>query len=126
MMVRGAYVPATIRPPHFCRRCLDLRAIQPNDMKMPHSLLPGRLLIAFTLSGISALVYEVIWIRLLGDLFGHTAYAIQVVLAVFFGGLAAGRFLSDRLGLPRWRAPTLYAAIGLLVGPAALPAPLAT
>jgi spermidine synthase len=89
-------------------------------MKMPRHLPPRRLLLAFTLSGISALVYEVIWIRLLGDLFGHTAYAIQVVLAVFFGGLAAGSFLSDRVGLRRRRALRIYAVIELLVGAAAL------
>jgi spermidine synthase len=89
-------------------------------MKMPHHLPPRRLLLAFTLSGISALIYEVVWIRLLGDLFGHTAYAIQVVLAVFFGGLAAGSFLSDRVGLRRRRALRIYAVIELLVGAAAL------
>lgn len=78
--------------------------------------LPRRLLLAFALSGISALVYEIIWVRLLGDLFGHTAYAIQVVLAVFFGGLAAGSFLSDRINLNKYNPIKIYAAVEVSVG----------
>ena len=75
-------------------------------MKPTNSLLPERLLLAFALSGISALVYEVVWVRLLGDLFGHTVYAIQVVLAVFFGGIAAGT--SSRIGGRGATAPSFH------------------
>jgi len=46
---------------------------------------------AFALaSGFSALVYEVLWLKELGLLFGNTAHASAVGLAVFFTGLAAG------------------------------------
>lgn len=58
---------------------------------------PPRLLAALVFSGVAALVYEVVWVRLLGDLFGHTAYAILAVLATFFLGVAGGSALSDRL-----------------------------
>ena len=42
--------------------------------------LPLRLALALGLSGFAAVLYEVLWVRILGDLFGHTAFAIQVVL----------------------------------------------
>lgn len=54
-----------------------------------------QLALAFTLSGFASLIEEVLWIRLLGDVFGHTALALHVVLAVFFGGVATGGLLTD-------------------------------
>src|ERR1035438_9240020 len=48
------------------------------------------LLFCFFLSGAAALIYQVLWIKALGLIFGHTAYALATVLAVFMGGLAAG------------------------------------
>jgi spermidine synthase len=93
-------------------------------MSVPHKRLPRRLLLAFALSGVSALVYEVIWVRLLGDLFGHTAYAVQVVLAVFFGGLALGSYLSDRFRLEGRDLLKVYAAVEVVVGFAGLVFPL--
>lgn len=86
---------------------------------------PPRLLVAFVLSGFSALAYEIVSVRLLGELFGHTAYAIQVVLAVFFGGMAAGSYLSDRLDLNKYHAFRVYAAIEALLGIAGLLLPFA-
>ena len=47
-------------------------------------------------SGFSALVYQVLWTRLLGLAFGTTTEAIGTVLAVFFGGLALGNLLAAR------------------------------
>jgi len=44
----------------------------------------------FAVSGISALVYELVWIRLLSHLLGGTTLAISTVLAAFMGGLALG------------------------------------
>ena len=42
------------------------------------------------LSGIAGLVYEVLWMKQMGLLFGSTSHAAAVTLAAFFGGLAAG------------------------------------
>jgi spermidine synthase len=55
------------------------------------------LFFCFFLSGAAALTYQVLWTKALGLIFGHTAYALATVLAVFMGGLAAG---SEWLG--RW------------------------
>ncbi len=42
------------------------------------------------LSGIAALVYQVVWTRYLALFTGHTSYAIVAVLVAFMGGLALG------------------------------------
>lgn len=44
----------------------------------------------FFLSGICGLIYEVIWVRMLGLVFGNTIYAVSTVLAAFMAGLALG------------------------------------
>jgi spermidine synthase len=56
----------------------------------------GLLLGCFFLSGATGLVYEVVWLRLLGLIFGHTVHAITTVLAAFMAGLALGSFLFAR------------------------------
>jgi spermidine synthase len=55
------------------------------------------LLGCFFLSGATGLIYEVVWLRLLGLVFGHTVYAITTVLAAFMAGLALGSFVFARL-----------------------------
>jgi spermidine synthase len=78
--------------------------------------MPRLLAVSLALSGASALIDEVLWVRLLGDLFGHTAYAIQAVLAVFFGGMAAGSLFSDRLRTSGRRLLAVYAGLEAGVG----------
>ncbi len=46
--------------------------------------------IIFFLSGLSALVYQLLWMRHLGFIFGNTVYASATVLTAFMGGLAIG------------------------------------
>ena len=55
------------------------------------------LLIIFTLSGMTALIYEVIWMRQLTLIFGTTLYAVSMVLSVFMAGLALGSIIFGRL-----------------------------
>ena len=43
------------------------------------------------LSGFSALVYQTLWLRMLGLVFGVTVYAASTVLAAFMAGQVAGR-----------------------------------
>ncbi len=47
----------------------------------------------FFLSGITALVYEIIWTRMLTLVFGHTVYSVSVVLSAFMAGLGCGSYL---------------------------------
>jgi hypothetical protein len=66
-------------------------------------------------SGFSALVYQVLWTRLLGFAFGTTTEAIGAVLAVFFGGLALGNLLAARR-LSRLRRPLAVYARSARIG----------
>ena len=50
----------------------------------------------FLLSGSAGLVYEVIWIRQFGNVFGNTASTASLVVAVFMGGLGLGGALAGR------------------------------
>lgn len=56
--------------------------------------------VLFFSSGVSGLVYEVVWTRQLTYLFGATLFAVATVLSSFMGGLALGSYLfgkwSDR------------------------------
>jgi spermidine synthase len=79
----------------------------------------------FFLSGGAGLVYQVLWSRLLGLVFGVTVYAASTVLASFMAGLALGSFLAGRLG-DRVRRPLVWFGIAeILIGLTALATPAA-
>ncbi|MEY6431944.1 fused MFS/spermidine synthase [Thioalkalicoccus limnaeus] len=65
----------------------------------------------FVVSGFAALVYQVLWVRELGLLFGNTAQAAALAIAIFFAGLAAGGWFWGRQA-PRVRSA--LATFGLL------------
>src|SRR6267378_379783 len=52
--------------------------------------------ICFILSGATGLIYEVLWARMLGLVFGGTTLAVRTVLAAFMGGLALGSTIAGR------------------------------
>ncbi|HEY2989845.1 MAG TPA: fused MFS/spermidine synthase [Candidatus Binatia bacterium] len=54
-------------------------------------------LLCFFLSGAAGLIYEVVWTRMLTQIFGNTTYAIATVLAAFMAGLAVGSYLFGRI-----------------------------
>jgi len=61
-------------------------------------LQPRRVVVAlYAASGAAALVYEVVWTRLLTLQLGHTVAAASTVLAAFMGGLALGATAAGRL-----------------------------
>lgn len=83
-----------------------------------HSRERGWIVLAlFFCSGATALVYEVVWSKLLSQMFGSTIYAQTVVLAVFMGGLALGNRMlgvwADRLQQPVRAYGCLEIAIGI-------------
>ena len=55
------------------------------------------ILFLFFASGISGLIYEIVWTRIFTLLFGNTTYAISTVLTAFMAGLAAGSFIFGRI-----------------------------
>ena len=44
----------------------------------------------YAVSGLCSLVYQLVWMRRLGLVFGSSFTAVSVVTAVFFAGLALG------------------------------------
>lgn len=79
----------------------------------------------FFLSGASGLVYEVIWVRLTGLVFGNTSFSIATVIGAFMAGLALG---SWRIGLfaDRYERPLrLYGILEILIGVSAFLVPIA-
>ena len=69
------------------------------------------LYVIFFLSGATGLVYEVIWVRLTGLIFGNTSQAISTVLGAFMAGLALG---SWKLGQKADRTDNPLRMYGLL------------
>lgn len=85
-------------------------------------LLPALALLFFC-SGISALIYQVLWLRLLGLVFGITIHAASTVWASFMAGLALGSFGAGRVA-DRVRRPLMwFGACELLIGLTALATP---
>ena len=64
---------------------------------------------AFFLSGAAALIYQVLWLRLLGLVFGVTVYAASTVWAAFMAGLALGSGIAGLAG-DRVRRPLVWFA----------------
>ncbi|MFC1817356.1 fused MFS/spermidine synthase, partial [Thermodesulfobacteriota bacterium] len=63
----------------------------------------------FTVSGFSAMAYEVIWTRLLGLIIGPTTYSFTLVVSAFIIGLAVGSFIFG------WLADRIKGVFSLLV-----------
>ena len=55
------------------------------------------LYLLFFLSGVSGLVYQVVWVRQFGNLFGNTVWSAAVVTAIFMCGLGVGGWIAGRL-----------------------------
>jgi len=77
-----------------------------------------KLAIAFFFSGAAALVYQVLWARMLGLVFGNTTYAISTVLAAFMGGMALGSYFLGRYAEKSGASPVktlayMEAAVGI-------------
>lgn len=71
-------------------------------------------------SGVSALVYQICWLRDLRLVFGSSTVASSVVLAIFLGGLGLGGAFWGRIADRSARPLVLYAWLELLAGASAL------
>jgi spermidine synthase len=74
---------------------------------VPRRLLAG-VVACFFLSGATGLVYEVLWIRMLGLVFGHTVFAVTTVLTAFMAGLGLGSWIFGRIADRQARPLRLY------------------
>lgn len=94
------------------------------SQRTPSSFFQQYIYILFFLSGFSALIYEVAWMRVLGLVLGNSNQAASCVLAAFLGGLAIGAVIGGRLA-DRMKQGQLF-AYGLVEIGVALCAPIVT
>lgn len=91
------------------------RPIAASDQREIRQILTA-VLACFLASGAVGLVYEVLWIRMLGLIFGHTVFAITTVLATFMGGLALGSYLFGRIADRSHRLLAFYGLLEIGIG----------
>jgi spermidine synthase len=90
------------------------------------SAVPIRALITlfFLLSGATALVYQVIWVRALGLVVGQSVLAVSAVVATYMAGLGLGARLAGRRAAALGRPLAAYGALEAAIGLYALASPL--
>jgi len=85
----------------------------------------ARVAALFFLSGASGLVFEVIWVKLLGLWTGQSTLAVSLVVAAFLLGLMLGSLAGGRLADRAREALRLYALLEAVTGLTALAVSLA-
>lgn len=91
--------------------------------------------VCFFVSGITGLIYQTLWIRMMDKVIGSAPFAVAAVVTVFMGGLALGSYLAGRLSaldidasersLPdRSRLLAVYAKLEVAIGLYALLLPV--
>ena len=82
----------------------------------------------FLVSGISGLIYEVVWVRQLSLIFGVSVYAVSAVLTAYMAGMALGSYVFghwiDRL-VDRRQVLLVYAILEMGICLTALLLPVA-
>jgi len=72
--------------------------------------------IVFGLSGMAALIYEVVWSRLLQTIFGSTVYSTSTIFAAFLLGFSIGAFLFRKIADTTNRPLFFLSLIEILIG----------
>jgi spermidine synthase len=85
------------------------------------------ILACFLGSGMTALLYEVLWARMITNVTGGAPFAVAIVLMIFMGGIGAGSWIGGKLA-DRQPDPTrlvrVYAWLELVIGAYAVLVPL--
>ncbi|MHC4069825.1 MAG: fused MFS/spermidine synthase, partial [Planctomycetota bacterium] len=83
-------------------------------------------LVCFFLSGVTGLIYEILWTRMLVKVIGGAPFAISIILTIFMGGLGLGSYLAsrriDRIKEPL-RLVRIYGLLQLAIGAYGLAVP---
>ncbi len=85
------------------------------DQLASSRLLPF-LLVLFVGSGVSALIYEVVWFQLLELVIGSSAISLGVLLATFMGGMCLGSLALPRLVSRAQHPLRVYALLEVSIG----------
>lgn len=74
------------------------------------------IILIFLISGMAALTYEVVWVRMLSLIFGTTTFAVSTVLFSFMAGLALGSYFIGKI-IDQVKSPLhLYAMLEIGIG----------
>ena len=92
----------------------------PQVSHIPPRTIRLALLALFFLSGLSSLVFEVVWIRLLSTILGNTVHATSTVLTAFMAGLALGSYAGGRVIDRRYDPLLVYGALEIGIAVSAL------
>lgn len=79
--------------------------------------------VLFFFSGLTALVYQIVWARLLMLAFGASAFAVAAVLMAFMGGMTAGAMAAGRVVDRRTDQLRIYALLEFVIAGYALVLP---
>jgi len=94
---------------------------------IPEHKLNRVVLLCFFISGVTALIYEVLWTRMIVKIIGNAPFAVSIILTVFMGGLGLGSLIAggfiDRVNKPQ-TAVRIYGILELLIGLYALLLPV--
>ena len=83
--------------PALALKARGLRYLSPMNPKDATRARIALILCLFFASGALALIYQVVWGRIMMHIFGSTAMAVGTVLAGFMAGLATGGWLGGKL-----------------------------
>lgn len=85
------------------------------------------ILSCFFVSGLTGLVYEILWTRMIVKIIGSSPLAVSIVLTVFMGGLGVGSYIAGRF-IDRIKNPLqlikLYGILEIAIGAYGLVFPL--
>jgi spermidine synthase len=105
VMVAGIATKAAAKAPSIAASKPKEPSTEPGSAREPVARSIFTLL--FALSGVSALAFQIVWVRLFGLTLGSTVYSFSAVLGVYLLGLAlgssvAGRFLRRGTSYRSW------------------------
>jgi len=76
-------------------------------------------LTCFFLSGLTGLIYEILWTRMIVKIIGSAPFAVSMILTIFMGGLGLGSYLASRT-IDRIKEPIrlvrIYGILELAIG----------
>ncbi len=70
----------------------------------------------FVLSGATGLIYELIWVRQLYQVFGSTIHSVTTVVAAYMGGLGLGAWVLGRRADRHTHPAVLYGLLEIAIG----------
>ena len=74
------------------------------------------LVVLFVGSGCAALIYEIVWLQMLGLVIGASAVSLGVLLGTFMGGMCIGSLLFPKFVSRRMHPLAVYGMLELAIG----------